>query len=344
MITFEQRQHEYAALWATASIRPENAREVKATARRIISEKPRYDEVSRATGVPWYVIGIIHSLECSLSFSTCLHNGDPLGKPTVRKPAGRGPFPTWEAAAIDALRYDKLDKVRDWSIERIAYMLETFNGFGYVPKRIPSPYLWSFTTAYSTGKWTEVWSESKRKYVSVFDRSLRSQQCGGMAILRMLLEIEPTQIDIAGAPAPKSETVGKGYPKAPMPTPSTQAGAAAKSTSVWMTLGSIAMSVVAAFKAATDWIAGLFGGAVDGAADAMQALPVIANDVETAVAPVRSLGGLIGANLGAIMHVVSLLMLVVVVARHVKLRREHERLKQVTGVTDDTIAPSTQAG
>ena len=37
----------------------------------------RYDQVANATGVPWYVIGIIHEMEGGLNFTTHLHNGDP---------------------------------------------------------------------------------------------------------------------------------------------------------------------------------------------------------------------------------------------------------------------------
>ena len=69
--------------------------------------KPRYDQVANATGVPWYVIGIIHEMEGGLNFTTHLHNGDPLTRRTVQVPAGRPPtgMPPfqWEESAIDAL-------------------------------------------------------------------------------------------------------------------------------------------------------------------------------------------------------------------------------------------------
>lgn len=99
---FDQRRAEYEALWAGMHIHPDRMPEVKATARRIIGNRPRYDAVSRATGVPWYVIGILHALECDFSFEKHLHNGDPLARATVRAPKGRGPFASWEASAIDA--------------------------------------------------------------------------------------------------------------------------------------------------------------------------------------------------------------------------------------------------
>lgn len=327
MPKFEERRDDYEALWTSATLRPENAPEVGAAARRILGSRPRYDEVSRVTGVPWYVIGIIHYMECSLDFTKHLHNGDPLNAKTVRKPRGRGPFATWELSAIDALKYDKLDKVSDWSVARIAYMLETFNGFGYVPKGIPSPYLWSFTTAYNVGKWKEV-QKPDGTFRSVWDSSLRSKQCGGMAILKMLITLDPQQIDIESRPVVDVMT---GFAKAPLPVPPTQVGEAVKSKTVWLTATSVMLSIVGAIKAAVEavreFFGGLFGNAVDVASEGMKALPLISADVETAMAPVRSLGTMISANLSGILHTVSLLMLVVVIARHVRDRRELKRLK-----------------
>ena len=49
---------------------------------------------------------------------------------------GRGPFPTWEAGAIDALDLDRLNQVTDWSPERASYEIEKFNGFGYRAKGV----------------------------------------------------------------------------------------------------------------------------------------------------------------------------------------------------------------
>ena len=34
-----------------------------ARVRAIAEAKPRYDQVANATGVPWYVIGMIHEME-----------------------------------------------------------------------------------------------------------------------------------------------------------------------------------------------------------------------------------------------------------------------------------------
>ncbi len=77
-------------------------------------------------------------------------------------PAGRGPFPSWEAAAIDAYKIDGLDKVgaENWTWPRACYEGEVFNGMGYRAHGIHSPYLWAGTNNYSSGKYVAdgVWS------------------------------------------------------------------------------------------------------------------------------------------------------------------------------------------
>lgn len=183
----EELAREYRELFAKAAIRPERAGEVEALAARIgvLSRWSRYLAVGRQTGVPAHVVGILHSLECGLSFAGHLHNGDTLGARTVHVPAGRPasgqpPF-AWEESAVDALRLGGLDRWRDWSVAGVAYVLERYNGFGYRNRRpaVPSPYLWSCTTAYVSGKFLadHAWSATAV-----------SRQCGGMALLRMLLD------------------------------------------------------------------------------------------------------------------------------------------------------------
>ena len=98
------------ALWAKAVIRPEKLIEARKQAKKIASFKKRYMVVSKATGVPWQVISLIHHMESDSDFTTHLHNGDSLKRRTIQVPAGRPkegkpPF-TWEESAIDALKYD----------------------------------------------------------------------------------------------------------------------------------------------------------------------------------------------------------------------------------------------
>jgi hypothetical protein len=70
---------------------------------KILENKTRYDAVEKSTGVPWYVVALIHKAD-GFNFSVVLHNGlDPLTKKTVNIPVGRGPFTTWEESARDAI-------------------------------------------------------------------------------------------------------------------------------------------------------------------------------------------------------------------------------------------------
>ena len=123
-------------------------------------------------------------MESSQSFHKHLHNGDPLTARTVQQPPGRPkngspPF-TWEQSAADALQLKRLGADTDWSLAGTLYQLERYNGFGYrlYHPGTPSPYLWSFTTAYVSGKYASdgKWSDA-----------LVSRQCGGMALLRAML-------------------------------------------------------------------------------------------------------------------------------------------------------------
>jgi lysozyme family protein len=184
--SFAELQRSYAALWKAMQI-PAGVR-VQATdarVRAIAESKPRYDQVANATGVPWYVIGMIHEMEGGLNFTTHLHNGDPLTRRTVQVPSGRPPTGVppfqWEDSAIDALTLEGFPAVKLWSVERIAYQLEAYNGWGYRSREtgINTPYLWSATTNYRKGKFVRD---------GVFDPDAVSGQIGAMALLRRLID------------------------------------------------------------------------------------------------------------------------------------------------------------
>jgi len=176
-------------LWKGLLLRPERVREIQTTARRIVKGRDRYEKVAAATGVPWHVVGLIHALECGLSFDDHLHNGDPLTERTVHVPRGRPvsgnpPF-TWEESAIDALGFDGLSNVGNWCVERIAYMLESYNGWGYRSKGIPTPYLWSATNQYAQGKFIRD---------HVYDPTAVSEQSGALAILTVMRDLESSVV------------------------------------------------------------------------------------------------------------------------------------------------------
>lgn len=184
---FDRLKPEYATLWDSMVINDRLRETIERQAKRIIANRSRYEHVEQATGVPWFVIGIIHVMECGGSFSKHLHNGDPLTARTVQVPKGRpltgkGPF-TWEESAVDAIRYDKLDRVSDWTVERIGWCLEKYNGWGYRTRKtgVVSPYLWSGTDHYTRGKFVRdgVWSASAV-----------SAQAGAMPMLKRVAELD----------------------------------------------------------------------------------------------------------------------------------------------------------
>src|SRR4051794_27772412 len=80
-------------------------RNFSAVARRLVAAntKSRYQTVAAKIGVPWPVIAVIHERESSQNWAASLAQGDPWNRVSVHVPAGRGPFRSWEDAAVDAL-------------------------------------------------------------------------------------------------------------------------------------------------------------------------------------------------------------------------------------------------
>lgn len=167
---------------------------------KIEANRARYEVVAKATGVPWDIIGVIHYRESSLNFAGVLHNGQKIigtGKKTTLVPKGRGPFVSWEEAAIDALMNcaPYLGKNKDWSLGNTLDLLERYNGLGYRNKGLPSPYLWAGTDQYTKGKYV---ADGK------YDPNHVDQQLGVAALLMKLRENQAAIPD-----KPKDE---KSYP------------------------------------------------------------------------------------------------------------------------------------
>jgi lysozyme family protein len=185
--TPEQTELGYHRMWDRAQIKPDKIAPAKKVARAIISNRAAYEAVERATGVPWFMIGTLHCRESDMNFATHLHNGDSLKRRTYHVPAGRPkrgspPF-KWHESAIDALTMapHALDQVKGWSVERILYESEKYNGWGYL-RRGNSPYLWSWTSEYHGGK-----------YVAdgVYDPDHWDEQPGCVAMAKELAALEP---------------------------------------------------------------------------------------------------------------------------------------------------------
>ncbi|MCA6117872.1 hypothetical protein J6524_23775 [Bradyrhizobium sp. WSM 1738] len=178
-----------AKRWANAK----PTRNFASVARHLIASnaKARYQAVSAKTGVPWAVIAVIHQRECSQDWSRSLAQGDPWNRVSVRVPAGRGPFRSWEEAAIDALvncaPYAARNK--EWSIGRTLAKLEQYNGLGYAARGRPSPYIWSGTDQYQSGKYVRD---------GVYDPNVVDSQPGCAGLLKAMMTLDPT-ITFTGA-------------------------------------------------------------------------------------------------------------------------------------------------
>src|SRR2546428_237236 len=195
---------EYQALFDTCDIRPQRQPEVATLVTQITQNKARYDTIANATGIPWYVVGVIHSMESSLHFSTHLHNGDPLTKRTVHVPQGRPvsgapPF-AWEESALDALRLAKLDRVQDWTVPGTLLQLEGYNGFGYRTRHpeVLSPYLWSFSNHYTRGKFIADGTFSPTAVSTQWGAAVLLRRMSETGLIHMPVEIggQPEEVDL----------------------------------------------------------------------------------------------------------------------------------------------------
>ncbi len=179
---FPALKDEYAALFASAEVRPEHSDTIEWHKKMLTESRERYERVAEATQVPWQFIGLVHGLEASYNFRAHLHNGDfPLSQRKRQVPAGRPlvwlPPDDWASSAKDALRLMGYTNQSDWSTERMLYRLEAYNGFGYRKVGVPTPYLWSFSNHYDRGKFV---ADGK------WNPKAMSHQCGAATILKGL--------------------------------------------------------------------------------------------------------------------------------------------------------------
>ncbi len=181
--TYRSKWPVYAKQWDAMRINPDRAREMAQTARKIVAGKARYQTVEKVTGVPWYFIGAVHIRESNGRWDRSLAQGDPWNRVSTHVPAGRGPFASWEAAAIDALQLQGLTRVIDWRLEKILYNWEAYNGWGYYAHGIPSPYVFGGTNIQKPGKYVRdgVWSSFTM-----------DSQPGTAALLKAIMALDPS--------------------------------------------------------------------------------------------------------------------------------------------------------
>ncbi len=183
--------------WESMHILPSRINEISNIAKRLTASaaKARYQQIEKATNVPWFIIAVIHERESTQNFTRQLAQGDPLSQVSTHVPKGRGPFfnhPN-DPAGHDAFYRGALDalidcppyasKWADWSPGGSLTLLVEYNGLGYENRGIPSPYIWAGSDQYSHGK-----------YIAdgVFDASVVDEQIGCAPIIKVMMQLDPT--------------------------------------------------------------------------------------------------------------------------------------------------------
>jgi lysozyme family protein len=196
-----------AKRWANARL----TRNFNPIAKSLVAAKPRYQTVEASTGVPWFVIAVIHERESGQNWFASLAQGDPWNRVSVHIPAGRGPFKSWEEAATDALVdcAPYLARNKDWSTGGTLTKLEQYNGLGYAARGVPSPYVWSGTDQYRSGKYVRD---------GVYDPAAVDSQPGCAGLLLAIMALDRT-VSFDGKMPPIAVSSPASIPARPVPTP-----------------------------------------------------------------------------------------------------------------------------
>lgn len=201
-------RQQYQSLFSACIINPAHLAEVNQVIARIMPHQARYHAVADPLGIPWYFVALVHNMETALNFNCHLHNGDPLSARTVHVPAGRPPVGSppfgWEQSATDALHFQGLANLSDWSLPVTLYRLEGYNGYGYhrLSAPINSPYLWSFSNHYTSGKFTSDHG---------FDPNAVSKQCGAAVILFKMAQDGVVAFAAAASASPAQSPSDSGH-------------------------------------------------------------------------------------------------------------------------------------
>ena len=180
---------EYRAYFAKCRVTSDRVDRLDQACQRIVAGKARYQALTAKCGVPWFLIGALHEREASCKFTGHLHNGDPLSARTSNHPPGRpatepqsGAAYSWEESAADALcgPPHELDQVTEWSLPRLLFEAERYNGFGNRSRGVPSAYLWGFSDLYVKGGFPRDHQ---------FDPEFVSKQAGVATMLARLREL-----------------------------------------------------------------------------------------------------------------------------------------------------------
>jgi lysozyme family protein len=204
---------EYAKL--LPMMRVTNSGLINPVAAKLVSiyRNGQYGAVPQKTGIPLLFIAPSFEREASSNFSRSPAQGDRWDRPSVNVPRGRGPFDSWEDAALDAYHLNRLDQVgaANWTWPLLCYYGELFNGEGYRDYyHMRSPYLWGGTNLQQIGKYT---SDGK------FDAGHFDTQPGIVPLAMRIAQLEPALAqEIPGAwPFALGPASNTAPPSAPSP-------------------------------------------------------------------------------------------------------------------------------
>lgn len=179
------------SLFDTMVISPNTLTSATKIVNSLASNRSRYEAVSFKfpnPGLKWWLVALLHQMECTQDFTKYLGNGQSLNQVTTKVPKGRGPFATFTDGAVDAIKLDGLDKNNDWSTGNVLFILEGYNGYGYelYHPEVNSPYLWAGTNQYQKGKYEEI-KDANGIYQTHFNPNLVSNQIGVAIMLNLII-------------------------------------------------------------------------------------------------------------------------------------------------------------
>jgi lysozyme family protein len=178
-----REKHSGPAAAAQPRMTPAQTSDAAAFRRNFEQNRARYDAVAQKTNMPAELVAALHWRESSGNFNTYLHQGDPLGKPAVHVPRNIPVFHRWEDSAVHALGQkagyqQALGLTRDSTDKgSMAAYAELYNGLGYHYRGRPSPYVYSGTDKYSSGKYVRD---------GVYDPNTVDRQLGVLALMQSL--------------------------------------------------------------------------------------------------------------------------------------------------------------
>lgn len=176
----------YQDLWNNMVIG--KASQVIEEAKRINKYRKQFELAVYGTKVPWQFAGIIYYREDGLKFRGHPHNGDSLRRRTVNVPVGRPVKSpgnpdgyTFMESFADLIMMKKWNQVPVWTMPALLYYFESNNGFGYrrLKRPILSPYVWSGTEYYRSGKYV---ADGR------YDALCVDEQMGAAPLLRYLTD------------------------------------------------------------------------------------------------------------------------------------------------------------